>query len=450
MTDKPDGETTSSAANKPGKGRQRPQPVVDLPPDAVKDITTPAEPAAAAADQPVEAPIAEARPDPVPEAQATLSEAPMPPQEAAVAANQAEPEPSSPMPPPAPAAARPSLVLPVMAGLVAGLIGGVATSQLLPRFSGASPSTDPALVGRVAQLEQQARAVKPGEPVPPAVAQKLQQLDALMAELPKREAALKAEIASLRQALDSRPMPLASAPSVPPAEIDAMKTRIGTLEDGLKAVPQGVNQLGARIDTLQPRLETVARDLQGLSSRVGGLGARDSLSSANARLAAVTLAEDAFSKGRPLAPALDLLKGLVPDPARLAPLQPFAEAGPAAPADLVKAMKAAAPKEAAPAPSTLSFAERLKQSALSFVEIRKTGDISGADDQSALRRAEQAVMRGDLAGALTATAKLSPAAAPAYAGWRDSLERQIKARDALVALRQEAMEFLARTAQAAR
>ncbi len=108
--------------------------VVDLPPDAVKDITTPAEPAAAAADQPVEAPIAEARPDPVPEAQATLSEAPMPPQGAAVAANQAEPEPSSPMPPPAPAAARPSLVLPVMAGLVAGLIGGVATSQLLPVF----------------------------------------------------------------------------------------------------------------------------------------------------------------------------------------------------------------------------------------------------------------------------------------------------------------------------
>jgi hypothetical protein len=67
---------------------------------------------------------------------------------------------------------------------------------------------------------------------------------------------------------------------------------------------------------------------------------------------------------------------------------------------------------------------------MSFVEIRKSGDVSGADDDSALKRAEQALQRGDLAGALAATARLSPAMAPAFASWRGTVERQIKGREA--------------------
>jgi hypothetical protein len=428
MTDRPDGETTSGTTAKAGKGRQKAPPVLDLPADAVNEVK-PEEPAPA----------------------------PAPPSEPHPAADAASPEPQPVIEPPAAApteaspapAAPPSRIMPVLAGLVAGLVGGAAASQFLPALPGAQPATDAALAGRVAQLEQQARAVRPAEAVPPAIAQKIQQLDSLLVELPKREAALKAEIAALRQALDSRPAPVASPPSGPSPAVEALTERLGAIEQGVRTLPQGVSQLSARVDALQPRLETVARDLQGLSSRIGGLGARDALSGANARLAAVTLAEEAFAGSRPLAPALDLLKGLLPDTAPLAALQPFAERGADTPAALAAALKAALPKPPAPEEGQpVSWSERLRQSAMSFVDIRKTGNVTGVDDQSAIRRAEQAALRGDLAGALAATARLSPAMAPALAEWRAALERQLKAREALVQLRREALTFLAQTAQA--
>ncbi|MFY8113187.1 MAG: COG4223 family protein [Rhabdaerophilum sp.] len=438
MTDRPDGDTTRATTAKAGKGRQKAQPVVDLPAEAVTEITpveVQAESVAPVVPEPDTA-LSEPRPEPLP----------MPPRVE---------EPSLPPPPvpePAPVAEqRPSRLMPVLAGLVAGLVGGVAASQLLPAVRGAQPATDPALVGRVAQLEQQARAVRPGEPIPPAVTQKLQQLDGLLAELPKREAALKAEIAALRQALESRPAPVAAQPAGPSPAIEALSARIGTVEQGVRALPQGVSQLSARVDALQPRLETVTRDIQSLSSRIGGLGARDALSGANARLAAVTLADEAFARSKPLAPALDLLKGLLPDTAPLATLQAFAEKGPDTPVALAAALKAAIPKSAtAEEGKPASWTERMRQSAMAFVDVRKTGDVTGADDPSALRRAEQAVLRGDLAAALAATARLSPAVAPAFAEWRAGIERQIKARETLVQLRQDAMAFLAQTAQAAK
>ncbi|WP_284179115.1 hypothetical protein [Rhabdaerophilum sp. SD176] len=430
MTDRPDGETTSGTTAKAGKGRQKAPPVLDLPAEAVNEVK-PDEPAAETA----------ASSGPNPAVDLPLMEAP---------SGVEAPATASPEPGPQPAT-QPSRLMPVLAGLVAGLVGGAAASQFLPHLSGAQPATDAALVGRVAQLEQQARAIRPAEAVPPAVAQKIQQLDSLLAELPKREAALKAEIASLRQALESRPAAIASQPAGPSPAIEALTDRLGNLEQGVRTLPQGVSQLSARVDALQPRLETVTRDLQNLSGRIGGLGARDALSGANARLAAVTLAEEAFAGAQPLAPALDLLKGLLPDTAPLASLQPFAERGPDAPAALVAALKAALPKPPSPEEGKpVSWTERMRQSAMSFVDIRKTGNVTGVDDQSAIRRAEQAVLRGDLAGALAATSRLSPAMAPALAEWRASLERQVKGREALAQLRREALTFLAQTVQAAK
>ncbi|MCZ8184213.1 MAG: hypothetical protein O9322_14660 [Beijerinckiaceae bacterium] len=429
MTDRPDGETTSGTTAKAGKGRQKAPPVLDLPAEAVSEIK-PDEPAAGPA----------ASPDPNPAVDPPPADLP--------SGNEA---PATAAPEQVPPVTQPSRLMPVLAGLVAGLVGGAAASQFLPRLPGAQPAADSALVGRVAQLEQQARAVRPGEAVSPAVAQKIQQLDSLLVELPKREAALKAEIASLRQALESRPAAVVSQPAGPSPAIEALTDRLGTLEQGVRTLPQGVSQLSARVDALQPRLESVTRDLQSLSGRIGGLGARDALSGANARLAAVTLAEEAFTGSRPLAPALDLLKGLLPDTAPLAALQPFAERGPDAPAALAAALKATVPKPPAPEEGKpASWAERMRQSAMSFVDIRKTGNVTGVDDQSAIRRAEQAVLRGDLAGALAATARLSPAMAPALAEWRAALERQVKGRETLALLRREALTFLAQTVQAAK
>lgn len=430
MTDRPNEENASGTPAKAGKSRQKAPPELDLPAEAVNEVR-PYEPAAEPA----------AISDPNPAVDAPPVESPTGVETPAAFS----PEPA--LPP----VTQPSRLVPVLAGLIAGLVGGAAASQLLPSMLGSQPATDPALVGRVTQLEQQARAVRPAEAIPPAVAQRLQQLDALLVELPKREAALKSEIASLRQALESRPAAVVSQPTGPSPAIEALTDRLGTLEQGVRTLPLGVSQLSVRVDALQPRLEAVTRDLQGLASRIGSLGARDALSVANARLAAVTLAEEAFTGSRPLAPSLDLLKGLLPDSPLLAALQPFAERGPDAPAALVAALKAAVPKPpAAEEGKPVSWMERMRQSAMSFVDIRKTGNVTGIDDQSAIRRAEQALLRADLAGALAATARLSPAMAPALAEWRASLERKIKGREALTQLRREALTFLAQTVQAAK
>lgn len=373
----------------------------------------------------------------------TAAETPPAPEPAAEPVIEAAPPPESPGESPPPSA--PSKLVPGLIGLVAGAIGGFAAYHIGEFSRPKTPQPESALVTRLGALEQRIAATKPGEAVPKALVERLEKAESLLAEAGKREEALRADLGRMGQALAAEAAErkkavdtlAKAAPAAPVglvgnaggAEIDGLKSRIGTVE------------------ALQPKLDTVEKSVQDLTGRVAGLSTRDALGAANARLAAVTLLEDGFASGRPLTPTLDLLKNLGSSAAMLGAFTPFAASGAPDAKKLLEELRALAPPPPANATApNQSLVEKLKQGALSLVEVRRAGDITGTDDAAHLARAAQALQRGDIAAAAGLVGRLSPAAAQAHAGWRARAEARVRAGEALAALRGEAVTALAKAA----
>lgn len=383
--------------------------------------------------------IAEVKPEA--EAVADASAAPEPAAEPAVETIAPPESTSAPLPQPAPSRLMPGLI-----GLVAGAIGGFAAYHIGEFSRPKAPAAESALVTRLSALEQRIPTAKPGESATPqALIERLEKAEALLTDAGKREAALRTELGKMGQALatESAERKKAvetlskSAPGAPVglvgtaggAEIDGLKSRIGTVE------------------ALQPKLDTVEKSVQDLTGRIAGLSTRDALGAANARLAAVTLLEEGFARGRPLGSTLDLLKNLGADAATLGAFAPFAATGAPDAKKLLEELRALAPPPPAhAAPANQSFVDKLKQGALSLVEVRRAGDVTGTDDAAHLARTEQALQRGDIAAAAGLISRLSATAAPAYAAWRAKAEGRVRAGEALVALRGEAVTALAKAA----
>lgn len=346
------------------------------------------------------------------------------------------PEPAPLPPAPAPAAS-PGWLMPGAIGLIAGLFGGIGGYKIAEFARPKSLDADTALVTRLGALEQRLVSVnlagsKPGEAivtVPQAVLERLERAEAAIANAGN---ALKAEVAERRKALENLPSPQQAVGLLSQqgkSELDGLKSRLGSIEG------------------LQPKLDSVASDLQAMSGRISGLSGREALGAANARLAALALLEDAAQKGRPLGEALELVKSLGAEPAKLAPLMDFAASGiPDAKKLLAEFRAIALPAAPKPAPQEQSLVERMKQGALSLVEVRKAGEVTGADDPATIARIGEALARGDIVAAGAMAGKLSASAAPAYAAWKARLETRAKAFEALAALRMAAMADLAKIA----
>lgn len=379
----------------------------------------------------VEAP---ATPDTAPE---TLAETPV---EAAATPEEMvppeAPEPDSERrePAAAPAApASPSRLVPAMLGLVAGLIGGVGGVQILDVIRA---RTAPA-----AQAGLQAGLTERMERLESALAQTAKGNELFGGELSKFGAATKLEIEDIRKRLETL-----AVPAKPSPDIDALRGRLGKLEGEAQVVPKEIGALGTKVGTLQPKLDTLEKTIETLNSRVAAVGSKDALALANGRLAAQSLLEEAFGAGKPYAEALDLITRTGGDATLLALVKPFAERGAPSARTLREEFAALKPKAPAAAPSDATFLDRAKKAALSLVEVRQVGDVTGKGDDSVLARIDQALVKGDLNTAFAAVAALSPAATPVYAPWRARLEARIKAGEAVVQLRRDAQAALARAA----
>ena len=255
-------------------------------------------------------------------------------------------------------------------------------------------------------------------------------------ELGKLGAALKIEVDERKKALERLAQPAQA--------LGLMSKEAGTDLEGLKS------RLGS-IEGLQPKLDSVTKDVQALTGQLAGLSGRDLLGAANARLAAVTLLDDAAAKGRPLASALDLLKGLGAEAAPLASLAPFAASGLPDARKLLEELKGLTPPAAAAAPvASQNLFDRVKQGALSLVDVRKTGETSSLTDDTTLSRAAQALQRGEIAAAAAEISKLSGDAAARYKPWRSRVEARTKAFEALGVLKNDALAALAKAAQPAK
>lgn len=305
-----------------------------------------------------------------------------------------------------PRAEKPSLLAPIVAGLLAGAAAGAiaagATWYALAGTTPADRSETDALTARVAQLE--------GRPLP---------------KPDSRIDGLETSIAALR------------------AEIAATKTRTErtAAEIGqLKAAPPAAT---ATVD-LAPVTARLAA-LEGATGELKSAAARQSAAPADdaplRRSVAAALLDTAVRRNEPYAEALAALRGVAGDAAPLASLAPFAAGGVPGDAalsrELLALLPGLAPPPAPAAPNGL--VDRLKTSAARLVHIERI-DAAGNPTDSAAGRAAAAARNNDVAAAKRELLTLAPAERAPVQPWLD----KVAARDAaLAASRQFAADAMA-------
>lgn len=398
----------------------------------------------------------------------------------------------------APVKVRSPKLVPGLIGLVAGAIGGFGAYQggdfVMPR----APKPDPAVVARISTLEQglKASAGVPSGAAGAEIADRLAKAEAGIADAAKREAALNAAITKLNASLanesvergkalagltdklgaaaeKSSAMSLLAPPALTGAEsgaeLEKLRARLTLLESSAKAMPEAIGALTARgdaavsrVDTLSPRLDDVAVKVETLAPKLGaaneqiaaltktvaGVTGRDTLAQASAVVASSGVLADAFVRGEALSVPLSILRNLGIAAEKLAPLAPFAEKGAPSAGVLLaelRAIKVPAP-DGKPVGDAKSgdILERIKAGALSLVEVRKSGDVTGTDDAAHAARAEQALQRGDIPAAVVLIGKLSAKPSEAYSGWRARADARIKGAESVEKLRNESLAALAK------
>jgi hypothetical protein len=234
----------------------------------------------------------------------------------------------------------------------------------------------------------------------------------------------------LPRLLPVKPDAPAAAPVTPSAPVPAEPPRSPA---AAISAPDTVAALNARIAALETQGEQTSH-------------------AAVAALAAAELVE-ASQGSRPFGRELAALRAAAPDLAELAALSDLAEQG----APSRAALAAAYPTYAARAASRAhepgagaGLGERLAYTATRVVSVRRVDDITGASPDARLARAEAALNRGDVQGALQSLDGLPAAAQHALAPWRAGAERRAEIDREVAALRRQAGEALRRQATEAR
>jgi len=268
---------------------------------------------------------------------------------------------------------------------------------------------------------------------------------ATAAEKPTGSDPAVAELRARVEALEGRPA--ASPPAgMPTAEADkemaVLRAEIATLRSALQALDQSVTgqreQTKALGDALGARTAGEQKALvAGRASAVIGVAAR--LSSA-------------LDSGLPFAADLTLLAPLArvdgkEGDAKLsevaAALQPYGQAGVASRTALAASFPAVAKAALADDLADDSFGERLLGKVRSIVSLRRVGDdVPGDSVEAKLARAEAALDAGDLAKAVDLVKSLPPQTAKATSAWLARAEAHLAAKRAIDALAAHAISLL--------
>lgn len=223
-------------------------------------------------------------------------------------------------------------------------------------------------------------------------------------------------------------------------------------------------QLRARIADLEAQL-AVARaaapatgamndaTAQALSERLTRLeeGQGRAVRAAAAAIAAGALADAAEESG-PFSAELATLERLTPDSPALARLRPLAETGAPTRAALAAEFPSVAARAAAASRSTEggSFLARAVGALNSIITVRRVDDLTGAEADAVLARAERHVADGDLEGALQELKGLPASGQKAVAPWTEKARHRVEIEERIAALRTDALrELAARTSGAA-
>ena len=443
------------APDAPDAARKRKAPTIDL---TATDMTPPP-PAPEPAPEPVSArPDTPAEPPPPP-----------PPEEPPQAA--AEPE---AMPSPAAPAAEPRRGAPIAAMLASGMIGGVVVAAVAGAlwYAGLVPSNAPARSDMVPKqqiiaLQQDVDALKnraaTATSVDPktvdALAQRVTQIDTTLKNLPKTGGAdpqaaqkltdLQNLVAPLTQRLSSAESAIKSGDTALSAlnkRIDDIATNASQARQDSDAAGKTVAQMQAQVqDLARNQASTVTRaDIDGVQQKLSSLedaekSARASVAQSAAATSATRLAlaaqalRNAVTSGAPYAAELAQAKALGGDAGKLAPLQQFAASGVPSAASLAQQLRDVLPqmqKIAAPRAQTSgSFLDRLEANAGRLVRVSPVNAPAGDRPADVLARLDVEAAHNDIDAAASDIGKLPQAAqAPA----KDWLAR-VKARQAALA-----------------
>jgi hypothetical protein len=332
--------------------------------------------------------------------------------------------------------ARSPKLLPALLGLVAGTVGGFGAWHVTGLMDGGVGKLTAGLDQRLSRLEQ-ARASSPSD-----LADRLSRAERGLAEALPREQALRAEIGKMQAALTAE-------------QAERSKTLAALTERSATPIPMAtegassprLDDIQAQVNALGPRVSSIHDQVAALARTAGPAAGSDDLSRATAVLVTTGLLGEAFQRQEVLGGILETLRRMGAGEAELAPLMPFATSPPPTPASLLAELRAI-PSKKAPEKAEGDFFERLRSGAANLVDIRRTGDITGTDDNAHIARAEQALQRGDIATALTLVGRLTPARVEDFANWRGKAEQRVKAFDAIGKLRAASLERLSRAASA--
>jgi len=353
----------------------------------------------------------------------------------------------------------------VLGAAIALAVGAAATVFFLPRDEGA-----PALAARLAAVELAVRDLsQPATPASPAPAPDTRALDDVASRVAKLEAAgalpgpgtadatlsnrlagLEGEVKALADtigALGRRSDDATTAARDARAKSDNAAAAVTALAQKVgnpltKSDLDGFDQRVAALDRSHKTLEAELAKSSAVSSAAAASGDRA------LRLAfAANALKAAVERGEPFASELAAVKALGADPAKLAPLEPFAASGVPSVGTLALKLAELAPSLRAPAGTPASapgenFLQRLQVNAEKLVRMRPVGEAEGDAASGGVARAAGMAARDDLAGAVAELAKLPPSERAPAESWIKQAQARTAAIDASRRLAADALAGL--------
>jgi hypothetical protein len=385
-------------------------------------------------------------------------------------------------------------------GLLGGLVGAGLVYGLQTWRDPAPAQSDP----RIAQLEQRVNALRQ-QPAPSGQPQgdtgaldgRLQALETARGELNQRLQSIQdtaQQAASQAQEALNRPAPEASQPQASPqteAALADLSTRLGALEEQVRANAQNATtatnasqeldrrlaDLDRRVSEREQRFQETDRRLADLDrqlaesnrrfadtdrrfdeeeQRLAALSQQAAENTRNVTTASqtgtrVVLAgrlNDALQGGTPYAEVLDGVKKAGTDPARVAPLEPFAKGGAPTAESLAQSFE---PVETAilresrgPA---AGWTDRILRMADKVVTVRPVNEPGGSGVPGLVTRIRQALERGDVVEAAAAWDALPEPARRVSEEWGRQVKAVAEAHRAAQGISTDALATLNRTTQ---
>lgn len=304
------------------------------------------------------------------------------------------------------------------------------------------------------------------------IKQRLAVVDAPIADLTRRVAALEAAAQNAASAADAakaaqsdsqaarsdaaKALALASkaastveqrkeAPAVSPADLSALSERVKKLESAPREQPQSAGT-SADLAAIQERLDKVEAALAAPKNETrvapeNGPGRKDWTGLAVAAEAVAAR----LAAGAPYAAEESALERLGADPAKVAALKPFAEQGAPTAAALAarfakaapEALRAVAPKEGG------GVIDRLMSNMSRVVKITPVGAMPGDDPAALLSQTAAALDRGDIGAAMALWSRLPEPARKASQDWAAAARARLAADAAAQDILNAAMAKLA-------